>query len=69
MATFVPGLRLCSAFFADAVQPLLANEFSGLLYAAARVGPGSEVTDVGRGARRGQPCYGRASSAASTWSR
>jgi uncharacterized protein DUF4037 len=40
---FMPGLRLCEAFYAEAVRPLLAQEFPGLRYAAARVGPGSEV--------------------------
>ncbi|MBO0870423.1 MAG: DUF4037 domain-containing protein [Micromonosporaceae bacterium] len=43
MATFVPGLQLCSAFYSEAVQPLLAKEFAGVRYAAARVGQGSEV--------------------------
>jgi Domain of unknown function (DUF4037) len=42
-ATFVPGLELCRAFYAEAVQPLLAELLPGLRYAAARVGPGSEV--------------------------
>lgn len=43
MTAFVPGLRLCSAYYLEAVQPLLADAFAGLRYAAARVGPGSEV--------------------------
>jgi hypothetical protein len=40
---FVPGLRLCRAFYAEAVRPLLDEEYPGLPHAAARVGPGSEV--------------------------
>ncbi|MEQ4302043.1 DUF4037 domain-containing protein [Plantactinospora sp. B6F1] len=40
---FVPGLQLCRLFYTDAVRPLLAEAFPGLRYAAARVGPGSEV--------------------------
>lgn len=40
---FVPGLQLCQSFYAEAVRPLLAEAFPGLRYAAARLGPGSEV--------------------------
>ncbi len=43
MTTFVSGLRLCAAFYREAVQPLLAKGFPCLRYAAARVGPGSDV--------------------------
>jgi hypothetical protein len=43
MTAFVPGVRLCSAFYIEAVKPLLAEGFACLRYAAARVGPGSEV--------------------------
>lgn len=39
----MPGLRLCRAFYAEVVQPLIAETCPGLRYAAARVGPGSEV--------------------------
>jgi hypothetical protein len=42
-ATFVPGLQLSRAFYAEAVRPLLDEEFPGLRHAAARLGPGSEV--------------------------
>lgn len=40
---FIPGLELCGAFYAEAVRPLLAEAFPRLRYAAARIGPGSEV--------------------------
>ncbi|MEV4753768.1 DUF4037 domain-containing protein [Micromonospora sp. NPDC049559] len=40
---FVPGLRLCRAFFAEAVRPLLDEAYPDLRYAAARLGPGSDV--------------------------
>jgi Domain of unknown function (DUF4037) len=42
-ADFQPGLRLAAAFFADVVRPLLASTHPGLSYAAALIGPGSEV--------------------------
>jgi hypothetical protein len=40
---FIPGLRLAGEFYAEAVRPLLDEEFPGLRYAAALLGPGSEV--------------------------
>jgi Domain of unknown function (DUF4037) len=40
---FVPGLRLCQAFYLEAVKPLLDEAYPGLRYTAARLGPGSEV--------------------------
>jgi hypothetical protein len=40
---FVPGLGLAGGFYAEAVGPLLDAEFPGLRYAAALLGPGSEV--------------------------
>lgn len=40
---FVPGLELARDFYATAVRPLLRAEFPGLRYAAALLGPGSEV--------------------------
>lgn len=40
---FVPGVRLAGEFYAEAVRPLLGREFPGLRYAAALLGPGSEV--------------------------
>src|SRR5690242_12600605 len=42
-ADFQPGLRLAAAFHADVVRPLLAAAHPGLSYAAALIGPGSEV--------------------------
>ena len=40
---FVPGLRLAREFYATCVRPLLESQFPGLAYAAALLGPGSEV--------------------------
>jgi len=40
---FLPGLELSRAFYEEGVAPLLAREFPELPYAAARLGPGSEV--------------------------
>ncbi len=40
---FIPGLELAGAFFAEVVRPLLDEAFPGLPYAAALLGPGSEV--------------------------
>ena len=42
-APFIPGLELAGAFFAEVVRPLLAEAFPRLPYAAALLGPGSEV--------------------------
>jgi len=42
-APFVPGLELAGALFAEVVSPLLAEAFPRLPYAAALLGPGSEV--------------------------
>jgi len=42
-APFVPGLDLAGAFFAEVVRPLLAEAYPRLPYAAALLGPGSEV--------------------------
>jgi hypothetical protein len=40
---FVPGLALAREFYAMVVRPLLAEHFPGVRYAAALLGPGSEV--------------------------
>jgi hypothetical protein len=40
---FVPGLRLAREFYATCVRPLLESQFPELAYAAALLGPGSEV--------------------------
>jgi Domain of unknown function (DUF4037) len=41
--TFIPGLELSAAFYAEAVEPILRAHFPGVPYAAARIGPGSDV--------------------------
>jgi Domain of unknown function (DUF4037) len=43
MTDFLPGLELSAAYYGEVVAPLLAGEFPGLAYAAARLGQGSEV--------------------------
>ena len=40
---FIPALELAGAFFAEVVRPRLDEAFPGLSYAAALLGPGSEV--------------------------
>jgi hypothetical protein len=40
---FVPGLQLAREFYAIVVRPLLEERFPGVPYAAALLGPGSEV--------------------------
>ncbi|MGW1226299.1 DUF4037 domain-containing protein [Streptomyces sp. NPDC002530] len=40
---FLPGLDLSRILYEEAVRPLLDEVFPGLPYAAARIGPGSEV--------------------------
>jgi Domain of unknown function (DUF4037) len=40
---FIPGLDLAGAFFAEVVRPRLDEAFPRLPYAAALLGPGSEV--------------------------
>jgi hypothetical protein len=42
-APFIPGLELAGAFFAEVVRPLLDQAYPRLPYAAALLGPGSEV--------------------------
>ena len=43
MSEFIPGLELSRRFYQEAVRPILDARFPGLLYAAARIGRGSEV--------------------------
>jgi Domain of unknown function (DUF4037) len=43
MPEFTPGLQLCRLYYQEAVWPVLAEAFPGLAYAAALLGPGSEV--------------------------
>jgi hypothetical protein len=40
---FTPGLELARHFYLEVVKPLLDQEFPGLPYTAALIGPGSEV--------------------------
>ena len=40
---FIPGIPLSQQFFEEAVRPILTATFPGLQYAAALIGPGSEV--------------------------
>jgi len=49
-APFIPGRTLAGAFYTEVVCPLLDEEFPRLRYAAALLGPGSEVLgyDTGR---------------------
>jgi hypothetical protein len=43
MTDFVPGLQLSEALYREAVAPILAHEFPGLVHSAARIGTGSDV--------------------------
>ncbi|MDQ2902821.1 MAG: DUF4037 domain-containing protein [Chloroflexota bacterium] len=43
MPVFVPGLDLSRRFFKEVVRPLLATAFPDVPYAAALLGPGSEI--------------------------
>ncbi|WP_433500795.1 hypothetical protein ACQP1K_11100 [Sphaerimonospora sp. CA-214678] len=45
-AEFLPGLTLSRILYGEAVRPILNVEYPGLRYAAARVGPGSEVLGI-----------------------
>ena len=40
---FIPGLELSRLFYAEAVAPILANHFPGLVHSAGLLGTGSEV--------------------------
>jgi hypothetical protein len=42
-AGFMPGLDLSEALYHEGVEPILRRHFPGLPYAAARIGPGSDV--------------------------
>lgn len=41
--TFLPGLKLGEAFYAEAIRPLLDERFPNLPHAAALIGSGSEI--------------------------
>jgi hypothetical protein len=40
---FMPGMKLCEAFYLEAVKPLLDDYFPDLQYSAAHMGAGSDV--------------------------
>lgn len=46
MPIFVAGLDLNRAFYTEVVRPLLATAFPDLAYAAALIGPGSEILSL-----------------------
>jgi hypothetical protein len=46
MPEFIPGLQLAREFYAEAVRPLLEEHFPRVPYAAALLGPGSEVAGL-----------------------
>lgn len=43
MPNFISGLELSRSYYSEAVAPILAADFPSLSYAAALIGPGSEV--------------------------
>jgi hypothetical protein len=43
MDTFIPGIELNRRFYKEAVRPLLSQHFPTFSYAAALIGPGSDV--------------------------
>ncbi len=43
MSEFVSGLTLARSFFSEVVEPILAKKTPGVAYAAALIGPGSDV--------------------------
>jgi hypothetical protein len=43
MPDFILGLQLSEALYREAVAPILAREFPGLVHSAARIGAGSDV--------------------------
>jgi hypothetical protein len=43
MTDFIPGLQLSEALYHEAVAPIMAREFPGLVHSAARIGTGSDV--------------------------
>ena len=43
MPEFVSGLELAESLYVGGVRPILEADFPGLAYAAALIGPGSEV--------------------------
>jgi hypothetical protein len=40
---FIPGVKLCEQFYAEAVRPILSSAFPHVKHAAALIGSGSEV--------------------------
>ncbi|GHO62603.1 hypothetical protein KSC_014950 [Ktedonobacter sp. SOSP1-52] len=43
MPIFIPGVELSRRFYEEIVHPLLVEAYPELAYAAALIGPGSEV--------------------------
>lgn len=43
MPVFIPGLELSRLYYEEAVKPILDSHFPVLDYAAARIGPGSDI--------------------------
>src|SRR4051812_19451730 len=43
MPEFIKGLQLSERYYREAVRPILERRFPGLRYAAAHLGPGSDV--------------------------
>lgn len=43
MAEFLKGLELCEGFFRDCAQPVIEENFPGLVYSAGLIGYGSDV--------------------------
>ncbi len=43
MSQFISGLKISKQFYEELVVPILEQNFSGLVYSAALIGPGSEV--------------------------
>ena len=44
MPEFIPGLELAGLYYAEAVKPILEAEYPDLVYSAALIGTGSEIS-------------------------
>ncbi len=54
MPEFIPGLKLCEAFYWQAVRPILDAAFPGLAHTSALIGYGSDVLGYDRSRRPGR---------------